>query len=134
MPLVPSTVRAGLVTRLTTITSLSALSYVPELITPPVAVVDQLELEFDASMGRGLDSAFVDIMLIVQRQDAQSSQSALDGYLAGTGAGSIKAAIEADKTLGGACSTLQVLSASPGTYQSQGIDFLAYRYRVKIYG
>lgn len=134
MPMAPSTVRTGLVTRLNTISGLTALSYIPEHITPPIALVDQLEIEFDASMGRGLDTAFVDVMLIVPRQDAQSGQSALDGYLAGTGTGSIKAAIESDKTLGGACSTLQVLSASPGTYQSQGIDFLAYRYRIKIYG
>lgn len=134
MPMVPSTVRTGLVTRLATISGLTALSYIPELVVAPVALVDQLEIEFDASMGRGLDSAFVDILLIVQRQDVQSGQTALDGYLAGTGTSSIKAAIEGDKTLGGACSTLQVLSASPGTYQSQGIDFLAYRYRVKIYG
>lgn len=134
MPMVPSTVRAGLVTRVNTISGLTALAYIPELVVPPIVLIDQLELEFDASMGRGLDTAFVDVILIVQRMDAQSGQSALDGYLAGTGASSIKAAIEGDKTLGGACSTLQVLSASPGTYQSQGIDFLAYRYRVKIYG
>lgn len=134
MPMVPSTVRAGLVTRLLTITDLLALSYVPDVVVTPLAIVDQLELDFDSAMNRGLDMAFVDVNLIVQRMDTQSGQEALDGYLAGTGSGSVKAAIEGDKTLGGACSTLQVLSASPGQYESQGVMFLAYRYRIKIYG
>lgn len=117
-----------------TITGLEALAYIPETVVPPVALVDQLEIDFDAAMARGLDTAHVDVLLIVQRMDVQSGQDALDGYLAGTGSGSVKAAIEADKTLSGSCSDARVLSASPGTYSSQGIDFLAYRYRVRIYG
>ncbi len=117
-----------------TITGLEALAYIPEIIVPPMALVDQLEIDFDSANARGLDMAHVDVILIVARMDAQSGQDALDGYLAGTGSGSVKTAIEADKTLGGACSTLRVLSANPGTYQSAGIDFLAYRYRLVIYG
>ena len=50
------------------------------------------------------------------------------------GAGSIKAAIEGDRTLGGAVQTLRVISASPGEYESAGTLFLAYRYRLTIYG
>ncbi len=134
MPMVPSAVRAGLVTRINTIAGLSALSHIPELVIPPMALVDQLEIDFDAANARGLDMAHVDVVVIVQRMDAQSGQTALDGYLSGTGATSIKTALEADRTLGGACSTLRVLSANPGTYQSAGIDFLAYRYRLVIYG
>lgn len=134
MPMVPSTVRAGLVTRINTISGLPALDYIPEVVIPPMAFVGQLEIDFDSANARGLDMAHVDVVVIVQRMDAQSAQTSLDGYLAGTGASSIKAAIEADKTLAGACSTLRVLSANPGTFVSQGIDFLAYRYRVVIYG
>lgn len=134
MPMIASSVRAGLVTRLNTIAGLTALAYIPELVNPPIAIIDQLEIDFDAANARGLDMAHVDVVLIVQRMDVQSAQSALDDYLAGTGASSIKAVIEADKTLAGACSTLRVLSANPGTYISQGVDFLAYRYRIAIYG
>lgn len=135
MPMVPSTVRAGLVTRLATITGLRAYTEIPEVVSAPCALVDQLEIDFDASMGRGLDVAHVDILLVVQQLNQRSGLKALDGYLAGTGATtSVKASIEGDKTLGGACSDLRVLSASPGQYQSGGIDFLAYRYRLVIYG
>jgi hypothetical protein len=132
--MVPSTVRTALVTRLNTITGLRAYDTVPDVITPPCAVVDQLLLTFDTANARGLDTATVDVLLIVDRMDSASGQKALDGFLASTGPGSVKTAIEADRTLGGAVSTLKVVSAAPGQYESQAIVFLAYRYSLVIYG
>lgn len=134
MPMQPSQVRDALKTRLQTISGLRVYEVIPEPITPPCAIVGQLDFTFDIDNARGLDQANVDIYVIVQRFSERAGQDKLDGYLAGTGATSIKAAIEGDRTLGGTCQTLRVIGAESGTYDSQSVTFLSYRYRLTIWG
>lgn len=130
----PSQVRDGLKTRLQTITGLRVYDLIPEPVTPPCAVVGQLDLTFDIDNARGLDQANVDIYVIVQRFSERAGQDKLDAYLAGSGSSSIKTAIEGDRTLGGVVNTLRVTSAESGQYESQGNPFLSYRYRLTIWG
>lgn len=132
--MIPSQVRDGLKTRLQTISGLRVFDTIPENPQPPAAIVGQLDMNFDIDNARGLDLATVEVYLLVQRMDVRSGQDKLDNYLKGTGTGSVKAAIEADRTLGGACSTLRVLSAESGQYESAGIMLLSYRYRISIWG
>jgi len=130
----PSQVRDALKTRLQTISGLRVYEVIPEPVTPPCAIVGQLDFTFDIDNARGLDQANVDIYVIVQRFSERAGQDKLDSYLAGSGATSIKAAIEGDRTLGGTVSTLRVIGAESGTYDSQGNTFLSYRYRLTIWG
>ena len=130
----PSQVRDGLKTRLQTITGLRVYDLIPEPVTPPCAVVGQLDLTFDIDNARGLDQANVDVYVIVQRFSERAGQDKLDAYLAGSGNSSIKTAIEGDRTLGGTVNTLRVTSAESGQYESQGNLFLSYRYRLTIWG
>lgn len=132
--MIPSQVRDGLKTRLLTISGLRAYDLIPDTVTPPAAVVGQLDFTFDIDNARGLDQAQVDVLVIVQRFSERSGQDLLDSYLSGSGATSIKAAIEGDRTLGGAVNTLRVTGAEAGTYESQGVEFLSYRYRITIWG
>jgi len=132
--MIPSTVRDNLKTQLQTITGLRAFDLIPDVVTPPAAIVGQLDFTFDIDNARGLDQAQLDILVIVQRFSERSGQDQLDAYLAGSGASSIKAALEADRTLSGAVNTLRVTSAEAGTYESQGVNFLSYRYRLTIWG
>tara|TARA_R110000822_G_scaffold6573_3_gene27682 strand:- start:880 stop:1278 length:399 start_codon:yes stop_codon:yes gene_type:complete len=132
--MIPSSVRDGLKTQLQTISGLRVYDLIPEIPTPPCAVVGQLDFTFDIDAARGLDQATVDIYVIVQRFSERAGQDALDAYLAGTGVGSIKTAIEADRTLGGAVNTLRVTGAQSGTYESQQNTFLSYRYSLTIWG
>jgi hypothetical protein len=131
---IPSAVRDGLKIRLKTITGLRVFDLVPDIITPPCAIVGQLDFTFDINNARGLDQASCDIFVIVQRLSERAGQDKLDDFLAGTGASSIKTALEGDKTLGGAVNTLRVISAEGGTYDSAGAQFLSYRYRLTIWG
>lgn len=130
----PSQVRDSLKTRLQTITGLRAYDLIPDTVVPPCAVVGQLDFTFDIDNARGLDQAQVDVLVIVQRFSERAGQDKLDAYLAGSGASSIKAAIEGDRTLGGTVNTLRVTGAEAGTYDSQGVTFLSYRYRITIWG
>ncbi len=134
MPMQPSQVRDGLKTRLQTITGLRAYDLIPDAVVPPCAVVGQLDFTFDIDNARGLDQAQVDVLVIVQRFSERAGQDKLDSYLAGSGSSSIKTAIEGDRTLGGTVNTLRVTGAEAGTYDSQGVTFLSYRYRITIWG
>ena len=128
-----STVRDGLKTRLQTISGLRVYDIIPDKVTPPSAIVGQLDFTFDIDNARGLDQATCDIYVIVQRLDARSGQNKLDEYLS-SGSKSIKTAIEGDRTLVGAVNTLRVTSAEAGTYIEGEVTFLSYRYRLTIWG
>lgn len=130
----PSSVRDGLKTRLATITGLRTYDIVPDGIAPPAAVVGLLSLDFDMSMQRYLDHGDIEILVIVGRMSERAAQDKLDAYLAGSGTSSIKAAIEADTTLGGSVQTCRVISAQPTTITVSGAEMLCYRYQIEVVG
>ena len=127
-------IREALGTNLQTITGLRIYDQLPDVIVPPCAVVGQLDFTFDIDNARGLDQASTDIFVIVQRFSERTGQAKLDALLAGTGPGSIKTALESDRSLGGLVNTLRVISADAGTYQSGEQTFLSYRYNLTIWG
>ena len=127
-------VRDALKVNLQTISRLRIYDTIPDIVTPPCAVVGQLDFTFDIDNARGLDQASVDVYVIVQRLSERTGQDKLDNFLAGSGKGSIKTAIESDRTLGGLVDTLRVISAESGTYTSGDQSFLSYRYNVTIWG
>lgn len=132
--MIPSAVREGLKKNLNEIQGLRCYDLVPDVLVPPCAIVGQLDFTYDLNNARGLDQANVDVYVIVQRFSERTGQDKLDQYLAGSGTYSIKAAIESDRTLDGACNTLRVTSAESGTYQMADVDYLSYRYRVTVWG
>lgn len=127
-------VRDALKANLQTITNLRVYDQIPDVVVPPCAVVGQLDFTFDIDNQRGLDQASVDVYVIVQRISERSGQEKLDLLLAGSGSGSIKTALESDRTLGGLVDTLRVISAESGTYQTGDQTFLSYRYNLTIWG
>ena len=129
-----SQIRDGIKKNLSSIDGLRTYDIVPDVIVPPCVVVGQLDFTFDLNNARGLDQANLDVFVIVQRFSERAAQDKLDKYLAGSGDSSIKAAIESDRTLGGACDTLRVTSAESGTYQMGDTDYLSYRYRLTVWG
>ncbi len=131
--MIVSTVRTALKTAIAPVVG-RVFDYVPDQVPTPCAVVGNLTLIFDEAQNRGLDLAQVDILIIVSRMNERGAQDKLDGYLAGTGAGSIKAALTTNMTLGGAVSTLRVVRAAPITIEVAGVTFFAYQYELEIFG
>ena len=132
--MVPGDVRTALKTRLETITGMRVYDVIPEVPVAPCAIVGFLDMNFDSTFARGMDEATVEIDVLVQRFASRSGQAKLDNLLAGTGSGSVKTAIEGDRTLGGKVQTLRVISATSGNYDAAGTSFLAYRYRITLWG
>lgn len=128
-----SGIRSGLAARLATISGLRTYSYIPDQINPPVAVCGPSSVEYDSAFDRGHDTLVWDVVVIVSRADEKAAQDALDGYCDSTSTSSVKAAIEGDRTLGGACIDARVTDLT--SYQSLAVgevQYLAATFRVSI--
>lgn len=131
--MIPSTVRANLKTAIAPVIT-RIFDYIPDQVPTPCAVVGNITITFDEAQNRGLDMGEVYVIVIVSRMNERGAQDKLDGYLAGSGAGSVKAAIEADRTLAGALATLRVIRAAPITIEVSGVTYFAYQYEVVLHG
>ncbi len=131
--MIPSTVRTNLKTALSSVVT-RVFDYVPDQVPAPCGVVGNITITFDEAQNRGVDMGEVDILVIVSRMNERGAQDKLDTYLAGSGSGSVKAALEADRTLGGAIATLRVTRAAPITLEIAGVTYFAYQYEVTLHG
>jgi hypothetical protein len=102
-----STIRDGLATNLGTISGLRTAADLPDNPSPPIAVVALNNIQYDQAMKGGLVIYTFTITVIVGRVSERSAQNKLNAY-ASTGAGGVKAALQSDKTLGGAAYDVQL--------------------------
>ena len=107
-----SGLRAGLAGQLDNITGLRVLTYIPDQVNPPMAVVLPRRVDFDSTFARACDEYTFDVQVIVHRPSERSGQTQLDDYCDAAGTVSVKTAIEADPTLGGSAQTCRVTEVS----------------------
>jgi hypothetical protein len=103
-----SSLRSGLGANLATIAGLRVSTYIPDDISPPVAVISAPTVTYDTAFRQGLTTFDFTVTVLVGRTSERSAQSKLDAYCDPTGAQSVKAALESDQTLGGAAQALRV--------------------------
>ncbi len=119
MPAAISSLRAGLAANLATIAGLRVYTVLTDNPQFPAALISLDRVEFDSTMARGCDSIEFTVTLVVARADDRSAQNKLETYLAGTGATSVKTAVESDVTLGGSAFDARVTAAEQiGTVNS----------------
>jgi len=106
MPATISEVATGLATALATVSGLRTYNYQPEQLNPPVAYPELTTVTYHRAFGGGDVVTNWNIGIVVGRYTDRTAHSLLDSYLSFSGASSIRAAIEADKTLGGRVQTL----------------------------
>jgi hypothetical protein len=110
-----TTVRAALAAAVNSISGLVVHATIPSSLNVPAAVIAPATgqfLTFDTTMSRGSDDLAFRVLVLVGVQDDAGAQGKLDAYLAGSGASSIKAAVEADPDLGGTVHYVTVEGAS----------------------
>lgn len=105
-------IQAGIKTRLATITGLRVYDYLPDQPQPPMAVVQFNSLDYHGAFGGGMADYNLTVTLVLGRIIERTTVSNLDGYASPSGASSIRAAIEAEQTLGGAAQTATVTTMS----------------------
>jgi hypothetical protein len=122
-------IRTGLAARCATISGLRTSATMPEQPQPPVAIVQPESVQYDLNARNGLTQYNMIVSVVVSRADARSAQNQVDEYVAPVGTRSIKAAIEADRTLGGKVNTCRVVQVANYTMLDAlevphlGIDF-----------
>jgi hypothetical protein len=127
-------VMTGLKTQLSTISGLRVVDTIPDVINPPVAIPALIEVRYHGAQQQGMVEHTVTVSLVVARISERTAQQTLYGYLSSSGATSVRAAIEADRTLGGVVQTcivrsgsnIQSVSVGDQTYLVVDFDVLAY--------
>jgi hypothetical protein len=102
-------IRSGLSTNLATISGLKTYAVIPENPMAPCAVVEFNGVTYDSAFARsGGDEYTFSVRILVHRVNATTGQDAVDEYCTPAGTRSIKAALEANKTLSGYAFDLRV--------------------------
>jgi hypothetical protein len=103
-----SDIYAALGVRLATISGLRVADHVPEQLNPPVAVMQLESVTYHRAFKGGLSEWRFVVSCVAGRMGDRAAQRLLDSWIDYAGTGSVRAAIEADKTLGGKCQSLKV--------------------------
>lgn len=101
-------IRQGLAESLETIPRLNQSAYLLSQPILPQAEIEPGEIEYDQTFARGQDKYTLTIRVTVGMPSNIGAQKQLDRMLAPSGDYSVKAAVEADPSLGGACEDLRV--------------------------
>jgi hypothetical protein len=126
-------VMTGLVARLSTISGLRVFDSPPDSLTVPAAIVGFPDpLVYDSTMARGSDQATFPIHVLVGAVSDRASGDALVLYMNGTGASSVKVAIEGDVTLGGAAQSTRVTDVKAQTMAVGAIEYLAASFSIDV--
>lgn len=125
-----SAIRAELATALEAVSGLRVYPYPVDQIAPPAAVVAFPErVSYDFTYGRGADVLEMNVWVLVSRDSMRAGTEAIDNYLSGS---MVKAALEADPTLGGNVDSLKVSEATVGVIPVGGTDYLAATFTIEI--
>ena len=92
--------RAGLATNMGTITGLRTYADIPDNPAMPAAVVQLASVSYNQAFNKGLTEYSFVITVIFGRVATVQAQQNLDALIS-TGSGSLKTAIESDRTLDG---------------------------------
>ena len=130
-----SQVASGLATRLGTISGLRTSTFQPEQLNPPFAYPVLNRIEYHRAYQGGDVVMDWSVFVIVGRYTDRTAHAMLDDYLSYSGSKSVRAAIEADKTLGGVCQTLIVRSGLDiSSLDANGAEFLQIQMQVEVHG
>lgn len=129
-----SQINGAIATQLSTIDGLQGYDYEPDSIYPPVAFPSITNIDYHRAMGNGLVIYDITVRVVIGRVNERVAQEALDEYASYSGAKSIRATIEADRTLGGLVDTLILRnSASVSSTAIGEQDFLSLDFQIQVY-
>jgi hypothetical protein len=127
-------IRAGLAARAATISGLRTYAYMAPKPEPPALCVLPTRGDYDRTMNSDDTDYQFDLWVYVSPSDLPRAQEAIDEYLAPSGAKSVRAAINADQTLGGVVDGCRVTgwSAYAQLVDVAGMQMLAATVNVQV--
>lgn len=127
-------IKQGIATALATIPGLRSYAVQPDNLNPPFAWPMLDTVTYNGAMRGGLITHVYTVTVVVGRAAERTAQNALDGYVSYDSATSIRAALEADKSLGGVVQNLLVESANNiSTTEGNDTTYLMVDFRVVVY-
>ena len=128
-------IRAGLNTRLATISNIQTYAYLPGVPSLPCAfVAGPRDVNYHQAMADGMSEwTMVLWVLVSNATPTVESQTDLDAFVSPTGSSSVKAAVEGDTTLGGIVADT-VVDSSDGYsfYVTEGGSYLGAQFVVRV--
>jgi hypothetical protein len=128
-----SDLRRGLANNLQTIKGLRVIETLPDVINPPMAMIGLDKIMYNRQNNAAMSEYTFKVTVVVGRVVERVAQNNLDVYVA-PGEGSIKQAIESDRTLGGFAYDVYVGELSAyGSIQVNAIDYLSAEFSVQVF-
>ena len=125
--------RAGLATNMGTITGLRTYAEIPDDPMMPAAVVQLASVSYNQAFNKGLTEYSFVVTVIFGRLATVQAQKNLDALIS-TGSGSLKTAIEVDRTLGGNAFDTRVAEMTNVTSVTIGdITYLSADFAVTVF-
>jgi len=129
-----SDLKQGLADRLATVPRLRVAPQIPEQVNPPVAVVSRAQVNYHRDMAGGTTEWTMQVQLIAGRMAERQSQRTIDAWLSWDGPKSVRAAIEADGTLGGVALDTVVTDADAlTTFQIGDSEYIGVTMNVTVW-
>lgn len=129
-----SDLKQGLADRLATVPRLRVSPQIPEQVNPPVAVVSRAQVNYHRDMAGGTTEWTMQVQLIAGRMAERQSQRTIDAWLSWDGPASVRAAIEADGTLGGVALDTVVTDADAlTTFQIGDSEYIGVTMNVTVW-
>ena len=129
-----SEIRAAMGTAISAVPNLRVRPLIPSLVTPPMAVVQPQQIEYDLNGTRGVNRYTFTVTVFVVKADDRAAQIRVDPFVSPSGQQSIKGALEADRTLAGTVDTLRVTNVSNySSTDANDVLYLAVDFEVEVY-
>jgi hypothetical protein len=128
-----SLLRAGLAKNLGTIKGLRVVETLPDLVNPPMAMIGLAKVAYNQQNQRSMAEYTFQVTVVLGRVSERTAQRDMD-VLVAPGEGSVKYAIESDRTLGGNAYEVFVPELSAiGAVSINGIDYFSAEFSVQVF-
>lgn len=116
-----------------TLSTIEIYDTVPGQLDPPCIVIQPEEIDFLQQYGSTRARWTFALIVVVGRVDEDEAQDDVDDYVSPDGASSVRAIIEADKTLGGAVEWAVPLGMSRyGEFVFAGVSYIGAQIDVEV--
>jgi hypothetical protein len=128
-----SELRQGLANNLQTIAGLRVVDTLPDLVNPPMAMIGLTKIAYNQQNQRSMAEYTFQVTVVLGRVSERTAQRDMD-VLVAPGQGSVKYAIESDRTLGGKAYEVFVPELSAiGAVSINGIDYFSAEFSVQVF-
>jgi hypothetical protein len=128
-----SDLRTGLANNLATISGLRVIDTLPDVVNPPMAMIGIDKVSYNKQNNRSMAEYTFKVTVVLGRVSERTAQRAMDILIA-PGKGSIKYAIESDRTLGGYAFDVFVPETSAiGAVSINALDYYSAEFSVQVF-